>query len=146
KCLSRRRKEIVREQHRPQPVTGLGPLLDQPAAMTAECSQLAHLHRWHPHARQHPCREQRARVSASRGSVLTRDLAISATCIGFATVTDATSGTSMSYRCQALLVTSSVTTSVRRRCLRIQTSKSANSIRRAVKTTCCLPSTAATVA
>src|SRR6266568_3115362 len=93
-----------------------------------------------------PTASRRARVSASRGSVLTRDLAISATCIGFATVTEATSGTSMSYRCHALLVASSVTTSVRRRCLRTHSSKSLKSIRRAVSTTCCLLSTAATVA
>jgi TPP-dependent pyruvate/acetoin dehydrogenase alpha subunit len=42
-----------------------------------------------------------------------------------------------------LLVASSVTTTVRRRCLRIQTSKSSNSMRRAVSTTCCRQSTAA---
>src|SRR3954447_12099625 len=93
-----------------------------------------------------PAASRRASASASRGSVLTSVLAINATCIGLATVTEATSGTSLSYRCQALLVASSVTTSVFRKCLRIHTSKSSKSMRRTVSTTCCLLSTAATVA
>src|ERR1051326_8298673 len=53
---------------------------------------------------------------------------------GLVTITVATNGTSLSYRCHALSVASSVTTSLFRRCLRIQTSKSLNSIRRTVST------------
>src|SRR5262245_41569035 len=119
------------EQHRPQPVASLSPLLDQPAAMTDKRTQLPHFVHRHPPARQYPGRRNRASVSASRGSVLTSVLAISAICIGLATVTDATSGTSLSYRCRALLVASSVTTPVLARCLLTQTSKSSNSMRRA---------------
>lgn len=75
-----RREQVVREQHRPQPVAGLDPLLDQPAPIPVKRPQLTHLHRWHPHAGQHPRREQAcqrqrvARIGLDQGLGDQRDL------------------------------------------------------------------------
>jgi len=56
--LSSGSQQVVTEQHRSQAIAQLGPLLEQPATMRHQRSQLAHFVRWHPHARQHPRRQQ----------------------------------------------------------------------------------------